>query len=107
MRGFNSFRAGVALDAMGGAQEKPFNAGRWPITTAQLDRASFLCAAILKFYGLELSRNTVCTHSEVPIIHGRPQPGKWDINWLPGMASTSAPLVAGDLIRLRIREHMG
>lgn len=103
---FNSYRAGVAMDAMGDARERPFSAGRWPLTEEQVERTTILCAAILKFYGLALSRHTVCTHAEVPIIHGRPQPGKWDVNWLPGMEAPVAPLVAGDILRSRIGGHL-
>lgn len=105
-KGFNSYRAGVAMDAMGDAKERPFSAGRWPLTEGQVERTCLLCAAILKFYGLALNRNTVNTHAEVPIIHDRPQPGKWDVNWLPGMEAPVAPLVAGDLLRERIRRHL-
>lgn len=105
-KGFNSYRAGVSMDAMGGAVERPFNPGRWPVTEEQVSRTCELCAAILKFYGLELSRNTVNTHAEVPIVHGRPQPGKWDVNWLPWMRAPVAPLVAGDILREQIKEFM-
>lgn len=105
-RQFNSYRAGVSMDAMGDAKERPFTAGRWPVTQAQVEATARLCAAILNHYGLPLTRKTCCTHAEVPTIHGVAQPGKWDVRWLPGMSLPGDAVDVGDDFRATVRKYM-
>ncbi len=98
----NTGSIGVALAAMAGAVERPFSAGRYPITPAQVDALVALCADLCRTYDIPVSRRTVLTHAEVQPTLGITQRGKWDITWLPGMAGPGAPVAVGDMIRARI-----
>lgn len=98
----NTGSIGVALAAMAGAQERPFSAGRYPITPAQVDALAALCADLCRQYDIPVSRQTVLTHAEVQPTLGITQRGKWDITWLPGMAAPGNPVAVGDQIRARI-----
>lgn len=55
-------------------------------------------------YDIEITRETVLTHAEVPITHGIAQPGKWDITWIPGMSKPGHPVKVGDKLRDMIRD---
>lgn len=95
----NSGAIGIAIDAMAGANERPFKPGSHPITEAQIDalaeRMAFFCAQ----YDIPVSPWSVLTHSEVQPNLGIRQRWKWDINWLPGMDEPAAPNVVGDRLR--------
>lgn len=85
---FNSFSAGVALCGMRGAHdfrpEGTVSPGPSPITLEQVRALLSVCAVAVEIYGLEVSERTFFTHFEADHIHGRPQPGKWNITWIPG-----------------------
>ena len=98
----NTGSIGVALAAMAGAQERPFSAGKYPITPAQVDALATLCADLCRQYDIPVSRQTVLTHAEVQPTLGITQQGKWDIAWLPGMAAPGNPVAVGDQIRALI-----
>ncbi|MDN3713462.1 peptidoglycan recognition family protein [Paracoccus cavernae] len=83
----NGNRIGVALDAMGDANERPFRAGRFPITELQLDVLVTFVADLCLKYRIPVTRRTVLSHAEVQPTLGIRQNGKWDISWLPGMAA--------------------
>lgn len=102
----NSWAGGLALDAMAGASERPFNAGRYPITEAQLASAVRLCARLCRDHGITVDRKTVLTHAEVGITLGIPQRNKWDITWIPGMVGPGNPIAVGDVIREMVRKAM-
>lgn len=102
----NTGSIGIAVAAMAGAVERPFSAGRFPITEAQLDALVIECAALAKQYGIPVSRQTILTHAEVQPTLGIRQRGKWDIAWLPGMAAPIDPVKAGDMLRDRITAAM-
>lgn len=103
----NTGSIGVAVAAMAGAVERPFNPGKYPITPAQLDALAALVAGLCRRYGIPVSRTTVLTHAEVQSNLGIKQRGKWDINWLPGLAGPVAPTTAGDEIRRRVCAALG
>jgi N-acetyl-anhydromuramyl-L-alanine amidase AmpD len=98
----NGGAIGVSLDAMGGAVERPFSAGKYPITEAQLDAMAKLVAGLCKKYGIPVTRKTVLTHAEVQPTLGIAQKQKWDITWLPGMDKPGDPIAVGDILRARI-----
>lgn len=102
----NSNAIGVALDAMGGAVEVPFNAGKYPITEVQVEAACKFVAQLCQKYGIEVTRKTVLTHAEVERTLGIKQNNKWDIVWLPHMKKPADAIVVGDYLRDKIRGYL-
>ena len=100
----NTGSIGVALAAMAGAQERPFKAGKYPITPAQESTLTRLLVDLCDEYRIPITRETVLTHAEVQPTLGIKQKGKWDIAWLLGMTQPGDPVTVGDLIRNRVRE---
>lgn len=98
----NTGSIGVSLAAMAGAVERPFSAGKAPITKAQEEALSALLRTLCKQYGIPVSRQAVLTHAEVEPTLGIKQKGKWDICWLPGMSGPRPAVEVGDTIRSRI-----
>ena len=101
-RNCNTGSIGVAVAAMAGAQERPFNAGTHPITPAQVTALARLCASLAKQYGIPITPQTILTHAEVQPVLGIKQRGKWDITWLPGMNAPADPIVVGNKLRALI-----
>lgn len=101
-RGANSHAIGVALDAMAGAVDRPFNAGRYPITATQLSSMARAVADLCEEYGIAVTRQTVLTHAEVQPTLGIKQNAKWDIAWIPGMDRPGDPVAVGDKLRAMI-----
>ena len=102
-RNCNSHSIGIALDAMAGAKERPFDAGSNPITQKQLEALCDLAASLCGQYGIEITPQTVLTHAEVEPTLGIKQKNKWDVTWIPGMQSPGNPVFVGDRIRDMIR----
>jgi hypothetical protein len=98
-RNCNTGSIGVALAAMAGAVDRPFNAGKFPITPAQVSELVRLCAALAREYRIPVTRATLLSHAEVQPTLKIPQRGKWDICWLPGMDRPGDPVEVGDRIR--------
>lgn len=98
----NTDSIGVAVAAMHNAVERPFNAGRYPITQKQLTALVKVNARLCKQYGIPVSRETVLSHAEVEPTLGIKQRGKWDIAWLPGMAAPGDPVAVGDKFRAMV-----
>lgn len=101
----NTGSIGVALAAMAGAVERPFNAGRYPITEAQESALTALLIKLTDQYKIPVTRETVLSHAEVQPTLKVTQRGKWDISWLPGMTQPGDPVTIGDLIRERVRRQ--
>lgn len=95
----NSRAIGIALDCMAGAVERPFKAGKYPITEKQLNSAVRLIVKLAKKYKIPITRKTVLTHAEVQRTLGIKQNNKWDITWLPDMDKPGDPIEVGDRIR--------
>jgi hypothetical protein len=104
--GANTGSIGVAMAAMRGAVERPFNPGPSPITQAQLDAFVRLAARLSVEYGIPVTPQTVLTHAEVQPNLGIKQRNKWDITWLPGKAGVSTPEVVGSYLRALIRDEI-
>lgn len=105
-RAANSGAIGVSLDAMGGAQERPFNAGPYPITETQLKRAALEIANLCETYDIPVTKYSVLTHAEVQPTLGVKQRFKWDVTWIPGMTSPGDPVEVGNVIRQMIRAYL-
>lgn len=104
-RALNGGSIGVAICAMGGAVESPFNAGKWPVTLKQIDVMCEEVADLCDTYDIPLSPWTVLTHAEVQGTLGVRQRGKWDYTWIPGN-KPSNPTTAGDALRAKIRKYL-
>ena len=105
-RAANSGAIGVALDAMGGAVESPFNAGKYPITEKQLKRMAVEVANLCDTYEIPVTKWSVLTHAEIQPTLGIKQRWKWDITWLPGMTKPSDAIEVGNMIRDMIRKEL-
>lgn len=95
----NTGAIGVAVAAMAGAQDRPFNAGAYPITPEQVTALFRLCADLCDQYKIPVTRQTVLTHAEVQPTLGIKQKGKWDITWLPGFSGPEDAVKTGDYLR--------
>jgi hypothetical protein len=100
----NSNSIGIAVDAMAGAVERPFNKGSNPITEPQVESLVHLTARLCLKYGIPLSRKTTLSHAEVEPTLKVKQRQKWDITWLPGMTKPLDPVIIGDQLRARTAE---
>lgn len=98
----NTGSIGLAVDAMGGAVERPFYAGSSPVTETQIAALIGLTADLCRRYRIEVTPRTVLSHAEVEPTLGIPQRQKWDIAWLPGMASPQDPVGVGNILRARV-----
>lgn len=105
-RGLNTGSIGVAVAAMRGAREVPFDAGPSPITDAQVAALVKHVAALADKYGIPVTRECVLTHAEVQPTLGVWQRQKWDIMWLPGMTKPTDPVAVGDMLRTQIRDAL-
>jgi hypothetical protein len=95
----NTGSIGVAVAAMAGAKERPFDAGSHPITPAQVQTLVTLCRKLMAEHGIKATRETVLSHAEVQPTLDIKQRGKWDIAWIPGMDKPGDPVKVGDHIR--------
>ena len=102
----NSRRVGVSMDAMAGANERPFRVGSNPITKIQLEETARLVAAINRACGIKVTRQTNLTHAEIQRTLGIRQNNKWDVTWIPGMDKPGDPIEVGDVIRKMISGYM-
>jgi len=105
-RAANSGSIGVSLDAMGGAMERPFTPGRYPITSKQLDSLADVVADLSDTYWIPVSRYSILTHAEVEPTLGIKQRNKWDITWIPGMSRPGDPIAVGDKIRAMVERRL-
>jgi hypothetical protein len=106
-RSCNSGSIGVSLCCMANAVERPFNAGKYPLTKSQWAEASSVVAALCKHYGIKVTPETVLSHAEVQGNLGIAQKGKWDIAVLPfdPMTYNTAGKV-GDRFRAEVAAKM-
>lgn len=95
----NTGSIGIAVAAMAGAIERPFDAGKYPITPAQVDALIALSRKLGKQYGIPVTPQTMLSHAEVQPTLGIKQRGKWDIAWLPGMDAPGDSVSVGGKLR--------
>ncbi|MEO1362350.1 MAG: peptidoglycan-binding protein [Pseudomonadota bacterium] len=102
----NTGSIGLAVDAMAGAQERPFRAGSAPVTWAQVDELAKWIAELSVRFWIPITRYSVLTHAEVQPTLGIRQKWKWDITWLPDMDRPGDPVEVGDRIRALAVDHL-
>lgn len=102
VRGINTGSIGIAMAAMAGAKELPFDAGKFPLKGKQFDRAIDLMAQLCETYGIHVGPKTVLTHAEVQQNLGIPQAQKWDVTRLPWTDRVIGARAVGDHIRFYI-----
>lgn len=105
-RDCNTGAIGIALAGMGGAKDRPFTPGPWPITEAQIAVMIGLTAELCRRYGIDVTPRTVLSHAEVQPTLGIAQAGKWDVAWLPGMTAPGDPVGIGNILRNRVLHQM-
>lgn len=98
-RALNTGSIGVALDAMAGAKQTPFEPGKYPITQVQVQALAETAADLCETYQIPVSPYSVLTHAEVQPTLGVKQRCKWDITWLPDMAEPEDPVDVGNKLR--------
>ena len=104
-RGLNTGSIGVAFAAMHGAKERPFKAGKHPITEAQVQAMTRLVFDLSNRYDIAVTPETILTHAEVQPTLGVEQRGKWDVTWLPDMDQAGEARTVGDLLRQKVRDY--
>lgn len=104
-RRLNTGSIGVSFAAMHGAKERPFNAGKYPITAAQVEAMTQLVSDLSELYDIPITPETILTHAEVEPTLGVKQRGKWDVTWLPGMDQAGNARAVGDLLRQKVRDY--
>jgi hypothetical protein len=95
----NTGSIGVSLACMAGAIERPFNAGRFPMTATQWATLPRVVADLCRRYGIPVTQRTVLSHAEVQPTLGVRQRAKWDVAWRVGMAAPGNPVAVGDELR--------
>jgi N-acetyl-anhydromuramyl-L-alanine amidase AmpD len=64
-RGLNTGSIGVSFAAMHGAKQRPFSAGKYPITEEQVDAMTRLVSDLSARYDIPIMSETILTHAEV------------------------------------------
>lgn len=99
----NSGSIGLSFCGMAGAVEKPFSAGKSPITLAQWEAAIKAAADLCRRYSIPVTPSTVLSHAEVQGTLGIQQRGKWDIAILPFELSLNTATKVGDAFRAAVK----
>lgn len=102
----NSGSIGVSLCGMAGAVERPFSAGKTPITLQQWAALPAVLAALCRRYSIPVTPSTVLTHAEVQGTLGIAQRGKWDIAILPFDPSKNTAAKVGDAMRAAVKARL-
>lgn len=103
-RNCNTGSIGVSMACMAGAIESPFNAGKFPMTGTQWNRAMEVIAHLAAFYHIPVTDKTILSHAEVQKNLGIQQNGKWDVARLPFDPKTVGAKACGDKMRAKVLE---
>ncbi|MEX2739901.1 N-acetylmuramoyl-L-alanine amidase [Rhizobium mongolense] len=103
-RNCNTGSIGVSMACMAGAIERPFNAGKFPMTETQWNRAMEVIAHLAGFYKIPVTEKTILSHAEVQPNLGIQQNGKWDVARLPFEPKTVGARACGDKMRAKVLE---
>ena len=101
-RSANSRNIGIALCAMHGATESPYEAGEYPINQMQWLQLTKLLATLCHRYDIAVTDQSVLTHAEVQNNLGIWQRGKWDIAYLPFEKPVFGAKNIGDMMRSEV-----
>lgn len=102
-RHFNTNVIGISVCCMADAVEKPFNAGKFPMTEKQWSTMAHVAADLAKFYKIPNDRKHILGHGEVQGNLDIQQRGKWDpmkLPWKPKLTFSEV----GDLFRQKVLE---
>lgn len=102
----NSGSIGISLCGMAGANEKPLNAGKYPITRKQWEAAIQAVADLCRRYSIPVTPSTVLSHAEVQGTLGIQQRGKWDIAILPFEPALNTANKVGDAFRAAVKANL-
>lgn len=102
----NTGSIGVSLCGMAGAVERPFSAGKSPITMQQWAALPAILAALCRRYSIPVTPGTVLSHAEVQATLGIAQRGKWDIAILPFDPSLNTARKVGDQMRAAVKARL-
>jgi hypothetical protein len=102
----NTGSIGLSMCCMAGAIERPFNAGKYPLTHSQWKAAAKAAAALCKRYGIKVTPKTVLSHAEVQANLGILQRGKWDVAILPFNPDLNTAKECGDIFREAVALEM-
>lgn len=102
----NGGAVGISMCAMAGAVERPFSAGKSPVSSAQIGALAREAARLCIAYDIPVSRWSTLSHAEIQPSLGIKQRNKWDICWLPGMSGPADPVTVGDRIRELVRAEI-
>ncbi|WP_042779428.1 peptidoglycan recognition protein family protein [Sinorhizobium fredii] len=97
--GANSGPIGVSLCCMAGANEAPFDPGKYPMTRKQWDGLTSVVADLCRRYSIPITDKTVLSHAEVQNNLGIQQRGKWDFTRLAFDPSIKGANACGDKLR--------
>lgn len=98
----NTGSIGISVCAMAGAVERPFAAGKAPLTQGQWMALVLAVADLCERYKLPVTHKTVLTHAEVQANLGIKQSGKWDIARLPFDLKCDTAKKVGDRLRAEV-----
>lgn len=102
----NSYRIGMAADAMAGARERPLFWGSAPLTEVQIREMMRFTAGLCRVYKFPVSRQTTLSHAEVEPTLGIKQRQKWDITCLPGDTTVRSAIEVGDILRDMVQKAL-
>lgn len=97
--GANSGSIGVSLCCMGGANEAPYDPGKYPMTRKQWDALTSVVANLCRRYSIPITGRTVLSHAEVQNNLGIQQRGKWDFTRVAFDPSAKGAKACGDKLR--------
>ncbi|WP_208180003.1 peptidoglycan recognition family protein [Sinorhizobium medicae] len=95
----NSGSIGISLCCMGGANEAPFDPGKYPMTREQWEALTSIVAVLCRRYSIPVTDKAVLSHAEVQNNLGIQQRGKWDFTRLAFDPSVKGAKACGDKLR--------
>ncbi|ATB06514.1 N-acetylmuramoyl-L-alanine amidase [Sinorhizobium meliloti] len=104
--GANSGSIGVSLCCMGGANEAPFDPGKYPMNREQWDALTSVVADLCRRYSIPVTDKTVLSHAEVQNNLGIQQRGKWDFTRLAFDPSVKGAKACGDKLRAEAKAKL-
>lgn len=99
----NTGALSISVACMGGAIERPFNSGRFPMTKVQWDKMILAIADLCEAYNIPVTDKTVLSHAEVQPNLGIKQRGKWDFTRLSFDPSVVGAKACGDKMRREVQ----
>lgn len=105
-RNANSGALSHSMDCMAGAVERPFDAGKYPMTWGHVEGLVTQTALWCDKYWIPVSRFSTLSHAEIQPTLGIKQRFKWDISWLPDMDRPGDPIEVGDRLRSMVASKL-